>query len=147
MWCAHCQANSSADRQLGTARDAAPEMLSDWRFFAPWYVKLDRAFLRHPAAKSDCGGKHRAALTSQNETNIWATTFSPLFFFPRLPPFCHPQPLFLCHFVRFLGSATSFSLSLGCSSVVAYTRFPVMFSLPSSASPRLSNCTSSYKAN
>ncbi len=56
-----------------------------------------------------------------------------IFFFSCLPPFCHPQPLSLCHFVGFLGSATSFSLSLGCSSVVAYTRFSVMFSPLSSA--------------
>lgn len=53
------------------------------------------------------------------------------FLFLECPPFVIPAsfPQTLC----FLGSATSFSLSLGCSSVVAYTRFPVMFSLLSSA--------------
>lgn len=117
-------------RQVWTARDVAPDMLSDRRFFAPCYIKSEWAFLHHLKVKSDSGGKHRAALTSQiiwiSEKPHFPTSFS------RLPPFCHPQPRFLRHFVRFLGSATSFSLSLGCSSVVAYTWFSVMFSLLSS---------------
>lgn len=98
------------------------------------YIKSERAFLPH--LKRDCVGKIRGTtLTSQTRRICERPLFfSPHFFFlflslSRLPPFCHPQPLFLCHFVRSLSSAASFTLSLGCSSVVAYTRFSVMFSL------------------
>lgn len=72
-----------------------------------------------------------AALTSQMRQICEKPHFFLLFFLLACPPFVIPVsfPQTLC----FLGSATSFSLSLGCSSVVAYTRFPVMFSLLSSA--------------
>lgn len=93
--------------QVWTVRAAAPELLSNRRFFAPCYINSNKLFLTK--GKETTAVANTAALTSQ----IWCDTYASLFtFFLACPPFVTPD--------SFARMPSRFGILLQCLSVVQY---------------------------